>query len=80
MTKKEVLDAAARGEGCLGRSADDEPVFVIVARDLTSTRAVFAWCRLAADIGAPQAKLDGAVQDARDMDLWRERHGGKVPD
>ena len=34
MTKAEELKRAAEGKGCLGKSADDEPVFVLCARDV----------------------------------------------
>ena len=40
MIKAKELEAASHGEGCLGKSQDDEPVFVLVARDLTAPRAV----------------------------------------
>ena len=42
-TKKEVLEAAARGEGCLGKAADDEPVFVLRAQDILSVRTIAWW-------------------------------------
>lgn len=82
MTKKEVLEAAARGEGCLGRSADDEPVFVICARDITSTEAVLGWMQLAGGLGAGAEKLLDAARVAIAMTAWRNTRGrgGKVPD
>lgn len=43
MTKREVLEAAARGEGCLGKCADDEPMFVLVGRDIYSTAVIRRW-------------------------------------
>lgn len=81
MTKREVLDAAARGEGCLGRSQDDEPVFVVCARDLLSTQTVLKWEALAEASGVSYEKRKGAIQDAADMTTWRNAHGGgKIPD
>lgn len=82
MTKAEVLTENAQGRGCLGRSADDEPLFVLCARDLTSDTAVRYWINLAAHAGASDAKLNDARRVADAMRDWRERQadGGKVPD
>lgn len=81
MTKREVLDAAANGEGCLGRSQDDEPVFVLCARDVLAIGAVQDWIRQAAHAGVNDAKIAGAMRDARQMNVWRKTHGGgRVPD
>jgi hypothetical protein len=90
MTKREELDAAAKGEGCLGRSQDDEPVFVLVARDILAAKLVRLWADqynelLLLQRGAltmPQAKKYREALDlAARMDAWRTAHGGgKVPD
>lgn len=84
MTKKETLDAAARGEGCLGRSQDDEPVFVLVARDKMAADVVVKWASDAMRFGGLKAndpKIVSAMELAAEMDAWREAHGGgKVPD
>lgn len=47
MTKQETIDAAAMGEGCLGRSQADEPVFVLVARDQIAASVVRDWAERA---------------------------------
>ena len=81
MTKAEILAAAARGEGCLGRSQDDEPVFIICARDRVSSKTVHYWAIEAESIGAPPVKVERAIEDAQQMERWRETHGGgKIPD
>lgn len=81
MTKKETLEAALRGEGCLGRCQDDEPVFVLVARDLTAAKRVRNWADEAELLGTPLAKVREANLCATHMDVWRKEHGGgKVPD
>lgn len=89
MTKVEELTAAAEGRGCLGRSQDDEPVFVLVARDQTSSGTVRDWARrfleLRMSLGtfdaAAKAKYDEALAAAERMADWRDAHGGgKVPD
>ena len=43
ITKKEVLEAALRGEGPLGKAADDEPVFVLRAQDCLADEFVDKW-------------------------------------
>ena len=43
LTKKEVLEEAARGEGCLGKAADDEVVFVLRAKDKLAPLLVRHW-------------------------------------
>lgn len=81
MTKREELERAARGEGCLGRSQDDEPVFVLVARDRYAAQTVREWADTVAFMHGPSPKTDEARQLADRMDAWREAHGGgKVPD
>lgn len=79
-TKKTVLEAAARGEGCLGRCDDDEPVFVIVARDYLGADTVRDWCERAIAAHVAGGKVGGAVDIANAMDLWTTGHGAKVPD
>lgn len=37
MIKADEVAALARGEGCLGRSQDDEPVFILCAAALRET-------------------------------------------
>lgn len=81
MTKQETLEAARRGEGCLGRSQDDEPVFVLTARDRIGAQAVRAWAHIAAAHDVDAGKVRGAFEVADRMDAWRGAHGGgKVPD
>jgi hypothetical protein len=82
MIKADEVAALKRGEGCLGKSADDEPVFVLVARDRTSSKTVRQWVQNARDAGCQnEEKLDEALRLAVQMDQWREAHGGgKVPD
>jgi hypothetical protein len=81
MTKAEVLAAAATGDGPLGRSADDEPVFVLVARDVLAVTAVDEWIRSARHAGVNETKLLDARRVKAAMLAWRKAHGGgKVPD
>lgn len=84
-TKKEVLDAAARGEGCLGKSQDDEPVFVLVGRDACASHAIRSWANFVDAQTLPDSasrrKSIQARLDAVEFDRWRAaRGGGKMPD
>lgn len=85
MNAKDTLDEARKGDGPLGHSQNDEPVFVLVARDRFSSSVVRRWADLLAAGAAPgsprRQKADEARQVAQAMDDWRSTHGGgKVPD
>lgn len=80
-TKKDELAAAAVGLGPLGRSQDDEPIFVLCARDRAAAAAVLMWAELATEQGASGEKVESAKLLAIQMMEWRQAHGGgKVPD
>lgn len=76
-TKKEVLEAALRGEGCLGKAHDDEPVFILRAQDLFSDGLVQEWANRAAGRKCSTDKVADARQVAYDMQAWSTR---KYPD
>lgn len=84
MTKAEVLAAAAKGEGCLGKSQDDEPVFVLVGRDVLAAYAIRAWAERLDSQTHPdhpsRKKAMEARSQASEFDRWRAEHGGKMPD
>lgn len=80
-TASEVLRAADRGDGCLGRSQSDEPVFVLCARDRLAAGTVRIWAALAEENGVSHDKIAGALVVADATDAWRLAHGGgKIPD
>lgn len=82
-TKKEVLEAALRGEGCLGKAADDEPVFVLRAQDALAADLVDKWAIYTTvampSVGAEASghKVTEAKQIAEAMRSWPVR---KHPD
>jgi crotonobetainyl-CoA:carnitine CoA-transferase CaiB-like acyl-CoA transferase len=86
VTKKEEIAALVQGPpSCLSRSADDEPVFVLVARDKFAANLVRRWADTVELASHPDStsrqKVAEARQLAKRMDAWREAHGGgKVPD
>lgn len=80
MTKAEALALCAKGEGCLGQSADDEPVFLLCARDVLAAGAVYAWINAAELVGVPAQKKAAARHVLREMVEWQKTHAMKVPD
>jgi hypothetical protein len=76
MTKKELLEATARGEGCLGKAADDEPVFCLVAHDNLADELVDTWAIRAGSKAPPVGsehlvhKVIEARQIADAMRAW----------
>jgi len=84
-TKKEELERASLGMGALGEASDDEPTFILRAQDKLAALTVRHWANLveaATDPDSPsRAKVAGARELARKMDVWRDAHGGgKIPD
>lgn len=79
-TKKEELEKALRGEGCLGKSADDEPVFVLCARDLLAADLVLEWALRARARGVRSEKVSEAMRLASSMVDWGREHGTRAPD
>jgi hypothetical protein len=82
-TKKETIEAALRGEGCLGKAADDEPVFVLRAQDCHAADLVEKWA-IWASVGVPSIdseaaghKISEARQIAEQMRRWPKH---KQPD
>jgi len=59
---------------CLSKSQDDEPLFVLCARDPDASNTVRDWAARASLRGAPDSKVSGARVVAEEMDRWREAH------
>ncbi len=66
-TKSEELQRLARGEGCLGKAADDEPIFILRGQDLLAPSPVILW--------AARARMAGCKRGPDDYDD-EERNGG----
>jgi hypothetical protein len=73
-------DEIAQPSSCLNRSREDEPVFVICARDVLAPRMVEMWAEWAERAGVHQGKTTEARQLAKDMREWQNAHGHKIPD
>jgi hypothetical protein len=81
-TKKEELREGSNG--CFARALDDEPMFVLLARDDRAPERVREWAtQRKADISmgrrpeSDMAQVDEAYQTATDMEDWREENDGK---
>ena len=74
--QKEIADP----ESCLGRSKDDEPIFVLCARDVIAPGLVREWARYAKARGVNDEKIRTAFKLADDMERWQDVNGSKLPD
>ena len=73
-TKREVVEQLARGEGCLGWAALDEPVFVLRAKDPAAVLAIQIWCNIARNLDAHEPeKIADAEVEAMKMQHWRDQ-------
>ena len=70
-------EKAARGEGCLGKAADNEPVFILRAQDTCAADAVDHWANHVQLLGGHPDKVREARELADEMRAWPVQ---KVPD
>lgn len=63
-------------ESCLNRALDDEPVFVLLARDKMAPKVIRQWVheRRAHVSGQDEAQLAEATELAFQMEQWRKEH------
>ncbi len=82
---------AAAGLGCLGRAADDEPVFILRAKDRFAPELVENWAALVeratsatvsgtGTVEGSRAKIKEARALAHNMRAWQEMNTSKTPD
>lgn len=79
-TKRETVEATAQGRGCLGKAADDEPVFVLRAKDKFAPILVDLWAQLAESLGTPGPKTYEAYNLAVSMRNWQRANTVHIPD
>ena len=90
-TKAQELEMIARNQGCLGKAADDEPVFVFRAKDELAPDTIEFWAARLEDrtrgilsgtmnVDASRAKIKEARAVAHNMRAWQALHGSKRPD
>lgn len=64
-----------------GKILEDEPVFILRARDVNGPELVVSWAQQALEDGADPELCRRVAQWAEYMAEWRAEHGGgKVPD
>jgi hypothetical protein len=63
---------------CLINSADDEPVFVLCARDPAAPDAIIMWRSMAERRGTPNSKLIDAAKVQQVMLEWQRLNAGRV--
>jgi hypothetical protein len=68
LTKRQVID----GPSCLTRAAEDEPVFVLRAKDPAAPAAMRAWAKFSSEneLHEPE-KIAQAYQEAHQFEEWR---------
>ena len=76
-TAKIERERAARGEGCLGKASDDEPVFILRGQDAHAADLVEKWAIWARASGCSNDKVNEAFDLAEQMRRWPIR---KFPD
>lgn len=63
-----------------GLIGEDEPVFLIRAKDFAAPVSVRAWAQEAQVQGAAPNIVRAALEQADAMEAWQRDHGGQVPD
>lgn len=79
-TKAEEMALWTQDRGCLGRAADDEPLFILRAQDRFMPELVEEWARRVEIAGGPPGKVADARRLAAQATTWQVAHGCKVPD
>jgi hypothetical protein len=74
---KDEIERANRGEGCLGKAAPSEPVFILRAQDALAADLVEKWAIWAQAAGCGNDKVREARDLAEEMRRWPVR---KNPD
>lgn len=82
-TKKDALEAAARGEGCLGKARDDEPVFILVGDDANMPGVIRDWAnRVEEHAEVVGQTVPGKVFEARrfanEVEQWQNANPDNV--
>ncbi|MGH7748788.1 MAG: hypothetical protein ACREQ5_29105, partial [Candidatus Dormibacteria bacterium] len=75
--KKQTLELAIDGLGCLGKAADHEPVFVLRAKDRFAPYLIRCWAAEVQAAAGPSEKADHPLQLADQMEQWQRKFGSK---
>jgi hypothetical protein len=64
-----------------GKIAEDEPVFLLRAKDETAPMAVRQWALMQYDhINGDRYAADAAMRQATRMEEWQKANGSQLPD
>ena len=82
LTKKEKIMLYGREDSDNGNIVieDDEPVFVLRAKDELAPFIVHMWAEMVRVSGGDQATIDSANAQAQAMRKWGLLNGRKLPD
>lgn len=67
----------SEGVSCFEKAGDDEPVFVLRAKDVLAPEVVRDWAERARSAGVNPDKIVEALNVADKMELWQDKH---IPD
>lgn len=70
VTRAQALAAALRGEGCLGKAADDEPVYILRAQDVHAADLVEKEVIWMGAGNTPEGKIENARVVMEAMREW----------
>lgn len=80
-TKQKELELMAEGLGCLGKAADDEPLFILRGQDALAADLVRTWAAKVEANCTMTEHLTGKVREAREladaMEAWPNK---RLPD
>lgn len=85
MVRREIQEQLDTDTGCVGHSADDEPLFVLCARDTFAAARVREWADQVEFVATNQGKMTKDLREkiaearkiAMAMDAWPTK---KLPD
>lgn len=63
-----------------GKIAEDEPVFLLRAKDMFAPDVVRYWATVQRDAGGDPKLIELALAHANAMDRWQVENGSKLPD
>lgn len=70
-TKRKTIE---NPKSCLNKADDDEPIFVLRAKDPIASLVVRIWASLSDSLNAHEAdKIRTARAEAQDMEIWRDK-------
>lgn len=80
VTAKEVIAGLDKGRGCLANAHEDEPVFVLRAKDVCFQGAVSRWLEIARRHGVNHDKIEGVERILQSAQVWQSKNETKIPD